>query len=93
MDGRTDGWTDGWTNGRTDGRIDGRTDGRMDGRTDGRTDGRMDGRSGPSSLGTGGMGVGFQIGAQVTDIVFVLNTTEAVKAFSGTNNVLVTIIY
>jgi lipid-binding SYLF domain-containing protein len=40
------------------------------------------GWSGPSAIGTGGAGVGLQIGAEVTEFVMVLNTDEAVKAFS-----------
>jgi lipid-binding SYLF domain-containing protein len=45
------------------------------------------GWSGPSFVGTGGAGWGPQIGAQVTDFVFVLNTSEAVRAFSRDTNV------
>jgi SH3 domain-containing YSC84-like protein 1 len=45
------------------------------------------GWSGPSFVGTGGVGVGPLIGAQVTDFVFVLNTDEAVRAFSRDRNV------
>jgi lipid-binding SYLF domain-containing protein len=45
------------------------------------------GWSGPSAIGTGGAGFGFQIGAQVTEFVVVLNTPEAVKAFSKGGNV------
>jgi lipid-binding SYLF domain-containing protein len=45
------------------------------------------GWSGPSFIGTGGAGVGFQIGAEVTDFVFVLNSEEAVRAFSHGGNV------
>lgn len=45
------------------------------------------GWSGPSFVGTGGAGWGFQIGAQLTDFVFVLNTDEAVRAFSHDGNV------
>ncbi len=45
------------------------------------------GWSGPSAIGTGGAGFGFQIGAQVTEFVFVLNTPEAVRAFSQGGNV------
>jgi lipid-binding SYLF domain-containing protein len=48
-----------------------------------------EGWSGPSFIGTGGAGFGFQIGAQVTDFVFVLNTREAVKAFSHGGNVTI----
>jgi len=43
--------------------------------------------SGPSAIGTGGAGFGFQIGAAVTEFVIVLNTDEAVKAFSRGGNV------
>jgi lipid-binding SYLF domain-containing protein len=45
------------------------------------------GWSGPSAIGTGGAGFGFQIGAEQTDFVFVLNTHEAVEAFSQGGNV------
>jgi lipid-binding SYLF domain-containing protein len=45
------------------------------------------GWSGPSAIGTGGAGFGLQIGAQVTEFVFVLNTDDAVKAFSRGGNV------
>ena len=45
------------------------------------------GWSGPSAIGTGGAGFGFQIGAEQTEFVFVLNTNEAVKAFSQGGNV------
>jgi lipid-binding SYLF domain-containing protein len=45
------------------------------------------GWSGPSAIGTGGAGFGLQIGAQVTEFVFVLNTPEAVRAFSQGGNV------
>jgi lipid-binding SYLF domain-containing protein len=44
------------------------------------------GWSGPSAIGTGGAGFGFQIGAQVTEFVIILNTDEAVKAFSRGGN-------
>ena len=47
------------------------------------------GWSGPSFIGTGGAGVGFQIGAEVTDFVFVLNNEDAVRAFSHGGNVTV----
>lgn len=40
------------------------------------------GWSGPSAIGTGGAGFGFQAGAQVSEIVIVLNTPAAVEAFS-----------
>lgn len=45
------------------------------------------GWSGPSAIGTGGAGFGLQIGAQVSEFVIVLNTPEAVKAFSRGGNV------
>ena len=45
------------------------------------------GWSAPSSIGTGGVGFGFQIGAEVTEFVIVLNTREAVRAFSQGGNV------
>lgn len=45
------------------------------------------GWSGPSFVGTGGAGWGLQIGAQLTDFVFVLNTDAAVRAFSRDGNV------
>lgn len=45
------------------------------------------GWSGPSFIGTGGAGWGAQIGAQVTDFIIVLNTREAVRAFSQTDNI------
>jgi lipid-binding SYLF domain-containing protein len=47
------------------------------------------GWSGPSGVGTGGAGFGFQIGAQVTEFVLVLNTPEAVDAFARGANVSV----
>jgi lipid-binding SYLF domain-containing protein len=47
------------------------------------------GWSGPSGIGTGGAGFGFQIGAQVTDFIIVLNTPEAVQAFSRGANVAI----
>ncbi|KAG0169432.1 hypothetical protein DFQ30_003648 [Apophysomyces sp. BC1015] len=43
--------------------------------------------SAPSAIGTGGMGAGGQIGAELTDFVLVLNTKEAVKTFSHFGNV------
>jgi len=45
------------------------------------------GWSGPSAIGTGGAGFGLQIGANVTEFVIVLNTSDAVKAFSRGGNV------
>jgi lipid-binding SYLF domain-containing protein len=44
------------------------------------------GWSGPSAIGTGGAGFGLQIGAQVTEFIFILNTPEAVRAFSQGGN-------
>ncbi len=46
-----------------------------------------EGWTGPSFIATGGAGWGFQIGAQVTDYVFVLNDTAAVRAFSRGGNI------
>ncbi|OMJ28238.1 SH3 domain-containing protein [Smittium culicis] len=47
-----------------------------------------DGRwSAPSAIGTAGVGVGGQIGAELTDFVMILNTKSAVKAFSHGGNV------
>ncbi|MGZ5020290.1 MAG: YSC84-related protein [Chthoniobacterales bacterium] len=46
-----------------------------------------DGWSGPSFIGTGGAGFGFQIGAELTEFIFVLNTDAAVSAFSKDGNV------
>ena len=44
------------------------------------------GWSGPAAIGTGGIGIGFQAGVQVSEYVIILNTQEAVNAFSkGTN--------
>jgi lipid-binding SYLF domain-containing protein len=48
-----------------------------------------DGWSDPSFVGTGGAGWGLQIGAQITEFVFVLNTREAVRAFSRDGNVTI----
>ena len=45
------------------------------------------GWSGPSAIGTGGVGFGFQAGAQVSELVIVLNTPEAVNAFAKGGNV------
>ena len=46
----------------------------------------LTGWSAPAFIRTGGIGVGPQIGGSVTEIVLVLNTPEAVAAFSkGTN--------
>jgi lipid-binding SYLF domain-containing protein len=49
--------------------------------------GRGPGWSAPSAIATGGAGFGFQVGAEVTKYVMVLNTEEAVKAFSRGGNV------
>jgi lipid-binding SYLF domain-containing protein len=49
---------------------------------------RLDkGWTGPSAIGTGGLGVGFQAGVEVTEFVMVLNTPAAVEAFSKQANV------
>ena len=45
------------------------------------------GWSGPSAIGTGGLGVGFQAGAEVSELVIVLNTPAAVEAFAKQANV------
>ncbi len=45
------------------------------------------GWSGPSGIGSGGVGVGFQAGAQITEFIIVLNTDKAVDAFSKGGNV------
>jgi SH3 domain-containing YSC84-like protein 1 len=45
------------------------------------------GWSAPSAIGTGGAGFGLQIGAEVSEFVIVLNTNEAVRAFSQGGNV------
>jgi SH3 domain-containing YSC84-like protein 1 len=45
------------------------------------------GWSGPSFVGIGGAGWGAQVGAQVTDFVLVLNSDDAVRAFSRDGNV------
>ena len=45
------------------------------------------GWSGPSAIGAGGMGFGFQAGAQVSELVIVLNTPDAVAAFAKEGNV------
>jgi lipid-binding SYLF domain-containing protein len=44
------------------------------------------GWSGPSAIGTGGLGVGFQAGAEITEFVIVLNTPAAVEAFAKQGN-------
>jgi lipid-binding SYLF domain-containing protein len=45
------------------------------------------GWSGPSFIGTGGAGLGLQMGTQVTAFVFVLNNRDPVRAFSRGGNV------
>ena len=45
------------------------------------------GWSGPCAIGTGGIGVGFQAGVQVSEYVVILNTPDAVNAFSKGGNV------
>ena len=45
------------------------------------------GWSGPSAVGTGGAGFGFQVGGQVTEFVIILNTRAAVEAFARGGNV------
>jgi lipid-binding SYLF domain-containing protein len=42
--------------------------------------------SAPSAIAITGVGVGGQIGGELTDFVFILNTTDAVKAFSHGGN-------
>ena len=46
-----------------------------------------DGWSGPSFIGLGGAGWGLQVGGQITDFIFVLNSDAAVRAFSRDGNV------
>lgn len=45
------------------------------------------GWSGPSAIGTGGIGLGFQIGLQVSEYVIILNTQEAVNSFAKGSNI------
>jgi SH3 domain-containing YSC84-like protein 1 len=45
------------------------------------------GWSGPSAIGTGGLGVGFQAGVQVSEYVIILNTQEAVNSFAKGSNI------
>jgi lipid-binding SYLF domain-containing protein len=45
------------------------------------------GWSAPSAIGTGGLGVGFQAGVEITEFVIVLNTPAAVEAFAKQGNV------
>ncbi|KAI8979162.1 DUF500-domain-containing protein [Mycotypha africana] len=47
-----------------------------------------DGRwSAPTAIATGGVGFGAQIGADITDFVLILNSEEAVRAFSQGGNI------
>lgn len=49
---------------------------------------RRDGSwSAPSAVASGGLGWGFQIGGELTDMVIVLNTVGAVEAFAGRGQV------
>ncbi|KAL0586893.1 hypothetical protein ABG067_003513 [Albugo candida] len=43
--------------------------------------------SAPSAIGTAGLGWGAQIGAELTDVIIILNTPQAVEAFSSTTQV------
>lgn len=45
------------------------------------------GWSGPSAIGTGGLGAGLQAGAEIAELVIVLNTPAAVDAFARGGNV------
>jgi len=45
--------------------------------------------SAPSCIATGGVGWGLQIGADITDFVIVLNSEDAVRAFSLGGNVTI----
>jgi lipid-binding SYLF domain-containing protein len=45
------------------------------------------GWSGPSFIGLGGAGWGLQVGAELTDFIFVLNNDAAVRAFSRDGNI------
>src|ERR671922_1153708 len=45
------------------------------------------GWSGPSAIGTGGLGIGFQAGVEISEFVIVLNTPAAVDAFAKQANV------
>ncbi|KAJ1916910.1 hypothetical protein H4219_003492 [Mycoemilia scoparia] len=42
--------------------------------------------SGPSAIGLAGAGIGGQIGAQLTNVVMILNTDEAVRSFYSTGS-------
>jgi lipid-binding SYLF domain-containing protein len=45
--------------------------------------------SAPSCIATGGLGWGLQVGADITDFVIVLNSEDAVRAFSMGGNVTI----
>lgn len=45
--------------------------------------------SAPSCIATGGVGFGLQIGADLSEFVIVLNTTEAVREFAKGGNVTI----
>jgi SH3 domain-containing YSC84-like protein 1 len=45
--------------------------------------------SAPSCIATGGIGWGLQIGADITDFVIVLNSEDAIRAFSMGGNVTI----
>ena len=47
----------------------------------------QNGWSGPSAIGTGGLGIGFQAGVEVSEFVIVLNTPAAIDAFARGGNV------
>jgi lipid-binding SYLF domain-containing protein len=47
------------------------------------------GWSAPSAIGTGGLGIGFQAGVEITEFVIVLNTPAAVEAFAKQGNVTI----
>jgi lipid-binding SYLF domain-containing protein len=47
----------------------------------------QNGWSGPSAIGTGGLGAGLQAGAEISELVIVLNTPAAVDAFAKGGNV------
>ena len=47
----------------------------------------QNGWSGPSAIGTGGLGFGFQAGVEISELVIVLNTPAAVDAFAKGGNV------
>ena len=53
------------------------------------------GWSAPSAIGTGGVGVGFQAGVEITEFVIVLNTPAAVDAFAkqGTSRLVGTSVW